>query len=90
MYLKLQKTALGRDYSQWQIAFFREELSKAAAACGLVCSIIRDAGRTQIASGSKTVLAVGPGKKIFVNKFPQTKCLLVRYPCILSRERNLL
>lgn len=28
---------------------------------GLLTSIIRDAGRTQIAPGSKTVLAVGPG-----------------------------
>ena len=28
---------------------------------GLVTSLIRDAGRTQIAPGSKTVLGVGPG-----------------------------
>lgn len=28
---------------------------------GIFTSIIRDAGRTQIAPGSKTVLAVGPG-----------------------------
>ena len=29
---------------------------------GLTVSVIRDAGRTQIAPGSKTVLGVGPGK----------------------------
>ena len=28
---------------------------------GLTTSVIRDAGRTQIAAGSTTVLAVGPG-----------------------------
>lgn len=41
-----------------------EELLAIAAASrekGLVTSIIRDAGRTQIAPGSKTVLGVGPG-----------------------------
>jgi len=29
---------------------------------GLEVCVIRDAGRTQIAPGSKTVLGVGPGK----------------------------
>lgn len=37
------------------------ELSKQASALGLTTCIIRDAGRTQIAAGSHTVLAVGPG-----------------------------
>ncbi|XP_041349114.1 peptidyl-tRNA hydrolase 2, mitochondrial-like isoform X2 [Gigantopelta aegis] len=32
-----------------------------ADAMGLTTSIVRDAGRTQIAPGSKTVLSVGPG-----------------------------
>ncbi|WAR03283.1 PTH2-like protein, partial [Mya arenaria] len=36
------------------------ELQKTAQGSGLICSLIRDAGRTQIASGSRTVLAVGP------------------------------
>merc|ERR1711928_215354 len=35
---------------------------------GLVTSIIRDAGRTQIAPGSKTVLGVGPGNAELVDK----------------------
>ena len=29
---------------------------------GLACDIIQDAGRTQIARGSKTVVGIGPGK----------------------------
>ncbi|XP_052243876.1 peptidyl-tRNA hydrolase 2, mitochondrial-like isoform X2 [Dreissena polymorpha] len=44
------------------------ELAKAASASGLICTIIRDAGRTQIASGSKTVLAVGPGPAQLIDK----------------------
>ena len=43
---------------------FRMELSKQAMVYGLVTKAIRDAGRTQIVAGSKTVLAVGPGMKI--------------------------
>eukprot|EP00455_Lapot_gusevi_P015643 TRINITY_DN1792_c0_g1_i1.p1 TRINITY_DN1792_c0_g1~~TRINITY_DN1792_c0_g1_i1.p1 ORF type:complete len:200 (-),score=43.65 TRINITY_DN1792_c0_g1_i1:58-657(-) len=42
-----------------------EEMMKVAAdaeAAGLVNYIVMDAGRTQIAAGSKTVLAIGPGK----------------------------
>ena len=31
---------------------------------GLEVCVIRDAGRTQIAPGSKTVLGVGPGKHL--------------------------
>jgi hypothetical protein len=40
----------------------RLELKKAATQKGLINSIVCDAGRTQIASGSRTVLGVGPGK----------------------------
>ncbi|XP_075147596.1 putative peptidyl-tRNA hydrolase 2 [Haematobia irritans] len=36
-------------------------LKRAAESKGLVTCLIRDAGRTQIAPNSKTVLAVGPG-----------------------------
>ncbi|CAO1623614.1 unnamed protein product [Sympodiomycopsis kandeliae] len=37
------------------------ELEKKAKALGLCARSIRDAGRTQIAAGSKTVLGIGPG-----------------------------
>lgn len=40
----------------------RVELQKHARSLGLAAVIIRDAGRTQIAPGSKTVLGIGPGK----------------------------
>ena len=34
---------------------------KHAKSLGLIANVIQDAGRTQIARGSKTVCAVGPG-----------------------------
>ena len=37
------------------------QLKKTAEKKGLVNYVIRDAGRTQIAAGSRTVLGVGPG-----------------------------
>lgn len=40
----------------------RLEIDKRAREAGLSIFIVLDAGRTQIASGSKTVLAIGPGK----------------------------
>jgi peptidyl-tRNA hydrolase len=36
------------------------DLQKAAKAAGLVTYLVHDAGKTQIAFGSKTVLAIGP------------------------------
>lgn len=39
----------------------RLKLEKEAKKIGLVTSVIQDAGRTQIAAGSRTVLAIGPG-----------------------------
>lgn len=44
------------------------QLEKHARSVGLVTSIIRDAGRTQIASGSRTVLGVGPGPVEIIDK----------------------
>ena len=35
---------------------------------GLCARVIRDAGRTQIASGTTTVLGVGPGPKSVVDQ----------------------
>ncbi|XP_067928104.1 peptidyl-tRNA hydrolase 2, mitochondrial-like [Watersipora subatra] len=43
-------------------------LSKQAAEANLVTQLIRDAGRTQIAPGSLTALAVGPGPNHIVDK----------------------
>eukprot|EP01135_Chromosphaera_perkinsii_P003299 Nk52_evm74s239 gene=Nk52_evmTU74s239 len=37
-----------------------DEITKTAASLGVPAHAIRDAGRTQIAAGSKTVVAVGP------------------------------
>ena len=36
-------------------------LGAAARARGLAAALVRDAGRTQVAAGTATVLAVGPG-----------------------------
>ncbi|KAI8618373.1 peptidyl-tRNA hydrolase [Chytriomyces sp. MP71] len=43
-------------------------LQKKARAMGLVAESIRDAGRTQIAANSRTVLAVGPGPKKLIDE----------------------
>lgn len=37
------------------------KLESQAKALGLCARAIRDAGRTQVAAGSKTVLGIGPG-----------------------------
>ncbi|KAI4242421.1 MAG: hypothetical protein L6R42_011015, partial [Xanthoria sp. 1 TBL-2021] len=45
-----------------------ETLQAQALSLGLCAQIIHDAGRTQIASGSATVLGVGPGPKSIVDQ----------------------
>ena len=37
------------------------QLASHASSLGLVVSLVRDAGRTQIVAGSKTVIGIGPG-----------------------------
>lgn len=44
------------------------ELISKAKALGIVYYLVRDAGRTQIAAGSKTVLALGPAPKEILDK----------------------
>ncbi|XP_043288639.1 peptidyl-tRNA hydrolase 2, mitochondrial-like [Venturia canescens] len=44
------------------------ELSKHAKSVGLLTNIIQDAGRTQIAAGSRTVCAIGPGPSSLIDK----------------------
>ncbi|KAL4229297.1 hypothetical protein ACF0H5_012337 [Mactra antiquata] len=44
------------------------ELARTASALGITCCTIQDAGRTQIARGSRTVLAVGPGPASLIDK----------------------
>jgi len=39
-----------------------EELLATAVSLGVVARVVRDAGRTQIAAGSATVLGLGPGE----------------------------
>jgi len=45
-----------------------ETLQAQALSLGLCAQVVHDAGRTQIASGSATVLGVGPGPKSEVDK----------------------
>ena len=45
---------------------FRLELRNLAREMGLTASLVRDAGRTQIAAGSITVLGVGPGISLYI------------------------
>ncbi|KAJ6260288.1 hypothetical protein Dda_4513 [Drechslerella dactyloides] len=43
-------------------------LQAQAVSVGLVARVIHDAGRTQIAAGSATVLGIGPGPKSIINQ----------------------
>lgn len=44
-----------------------ETLRARARSLGLCAQVVRDAGRTQVASGSATVLGVGPGPRSVVD-----------------------
>ncbi|KAJ4797423.1 Peptidyl-tRNA hydrolase [Rhynchospora pubera] len=43
------------------------KLKEMADRCGLPTHVVSDAGRTQVRSGSRTVLAIGPGRKADVD-----------------------
>lgn len=47
------------------VSYLRLALKKRASEKGIINSVIHDAGRTQIAAGSMTVLGVGPGIFLF-------------------------
>ncbi|KAB1204349.1 Peptidyl-tRNA hydrolase 2, mitochondrial [Morella rubra] len=52
------------------------KLKDAAESIGLPTFVVADAGRTQVLAGSKTVLAVGPGPKAWVDSVTGKLCLL--------------
>ena len=57
------------DYGQPKICLKAKDdvelrqLARAAAGIGLPTFVVQDAGRTQVAAGSRTVLAIGPAAK---------------------------
>lgn len=44
-----------------------DELQAKAMSMGLCAQVIHDAGKTQIASGSATVLGIGPGPRTVID-----------------------
>ncbi|KAI9481740.1 peptidyl-tRNA hydrolase PTH2-domain-containing protein [Coemansia mojavensis] len=44
------------------------QMERKARGCGLIAQSICDAGRTQIAAGSRTVLGIGPGPASLIDK----------------------
>jgi peptidyl-tRNA hydrolase len=44
------------------------EIEKAASDCGLLTCIVEDAGHTQVAEGSRTVCAIGPGPDALIDQ----------------------
>jgi hypothetical protein len=49
------------------LLLMQAELAQKAKSAGLPLYIVHDAGRTQVAAGSQTVLAVGPGPASLVD-----------------------
>jgi peptidyl-tRNA hydrolase, PTH2 family len=54
----------------------RLSLVERARAAGVPAVVIRDAGRTQVEAGTRTVAAVGPGREDAVNDIVGTLRLL--------------
>lgn len=52
------------------------ELCNKAKASGLVTAIVRDAGKTQVESGTVTVVGIGPGKSALVDQITKQLKLL--------------
>ena len=53
-----------------------EVLQATAFSLGVVAEVIQDAGRTQIAPGSHTVLGIGPAPKSVIDRITGTLKLL--------------
>ncbi|KAL3746772.1 hypothetical protein ACJRO7_015672 [Eucalyptus globulus] len=51
-------------------------LREASESAGLPTFVVTDAGRTQVAAGSRTLLAIGPGPKASVDLITGKLCLL--------------
>lgn len=52
----------------WPAPPLQRELSAAARLAGLPTYIVQDAGRTQVAPGSRTVLAIGPAPRSAIDQ----------------------
>jgi PTH2 family peptidyl-tRNA hydrolase len=52
------------------------KITEAAESVGLPTFVVADAGRTEVAAGSRTVLAVGPGPKELVDSITGRLALL--------------
>jgi PTH2 family peptidyl-tRNA hydrolase len=52
------------------------ELCDKAKGAGLVTAIVRDAGKTQVESGTVTVLGIGPGKSALIDQITKQLKLL--------------
>lgn len=51
------------------------EIHKKAKQMGILSSIVRDAGHTQVAPGSKTVIAIGPAPKTVLEQITKDLAL---------------
>lgn len=64
------------------------QVSSSAASLGVNTHIVRDAGRTQIAAGSKTVLCVGPGESTALLGRHETSTLLCEMMITVNTYRS--
>lgn len=64
--------------------FYSLKASSDASRLGLNTYIVRDAGRTQIAPGTKTVVCVGPGSELCLSLLISDMYVF----CVFSRSSN--
>ena len=75
-------------YASLSTLFCRRELASQARSLGLTVSLVRDAGRTQIAPGSTTVLGVGPGRCALIKHSPSIRVWLIHLQTIRDCENK--